>query len=129
MPGLKIAIEGRGKFFWMCLRHVGTRFPRATIYDRSAAATAFRKAEADLGRRGFLDAEGQRMARRISHSLDHPPEDDSTVAFTQDSATVTCRNGKSRTIKLYLTGLDDNAVARTFFNLDAAITQCTAASV
>jgi hypothetical protein len=45
MWGLTIAITGEGQLLQIWPTHAMTRFKGATIYDRSAATTAFRQGE------------------------------------------------------------------------------------
>lgn len=130
MAGLKIAITGDGQLFQIWPSHAMTRFPKATLYDRSAAVTAFRRAEAALGAKGLLDPEGQASARRTAENLANPPAVDATVTFSgpiqNGKVKVTCKNGNEKVFQIRLLSLEDEAIKQAFFHVDDAITRCAA---
>jgi hypothetical protein len=130
MAGLKIAITGDGQLFQIWPSHAMTRFPKATLYDRSAAVTACRRAEAELGAKGLLDPEGQASARRTAENLANPPAVDATVTFSgpiqNGTVKVTCKNGNEKVFQIRLLSLEDEAIKQAFFHVDDAITRCAA---
>jgi len=128
MSGLSIAITGNGQLFQIWPSHAMKRFPRATIYDQSAAVTAFRQAEVNLGKSGYLDAAGQASAQRTAHNLANPPEVDATVTFSgpveNGTVKVACKNGNEKLFQVRLTALTDEAIEQAFYHVDDAITRC-----
>ena len=130
MAGLKIAITGDGQLFQIWPSHAMTRFPKATLYDRSAAVTALRRAEAELGAKGLLDPEGQASARRTAENLANPPAVDATVTFSgpiqNGIVKVTCKNGNEKVFQIRLLSLEYEAIKQAFFHVDDAITRCAA---
>ena len=133
MSRFAIAVTGDGLFMDMWITHGMTRFPQATFYDRSAKVTAFRQAEADLDKAGYLNAEGRAAAKRIAENLKNPPEVDATVEFSgqnfKGKAIVTCKNGNRKEFDLQLVGISDKEIAQLFFHVDAAVTRCKAKPV
>ena len=104
------------------------RFPKATIYDRSATVTDFRKAEVKLGQQGRLDPSGQASARRTAQNLANPPAVDATLTFAgpvqNGTVKVKCRNGVEKVFRVQLLGLGDEAIKQAFLQVDAAIALC-----
>lgn len=126
MRPFKIAVTGDSKFEPMYVTHGMTQWPTATFYDSTAKVTAFRKAEAELGRTGHLDRAGQEMAKRIAESLRNPPAMDVTLRFSttgkQDMVEVIDeKTGKGVKIRLELKGISDREIKQTFKQVDAAI--------
>jgi hypothetical protein len=76
-----IAVTGQGPHLGPYITHAFKKYPKITIYDRTAAVTAFRKQEVDLGKQGYLDREGRRNARATERNLKHPPKVDVTLTF------------------------------------------------
>tara|TARA_R110002049_G_scaffold29972_1_gene101853 strand:+ start:22715 stop:23122 length:408 start_codon:yes stop_codon:yes gene_type:complete len=131
MSGLSIAITGDGQLFQIWPTHAMSRFPRATIYDRSAAVTAFRQAEVKLGQQGWLDRTGQTATQRTAQNLANPPVVDATLTFAgpiqNGTVTVKCKSGNEKVFQVRLTGLEEKAIKQAFFHVDAAINRCKAA--
>ncbi len=125
-----IAITGDGQLFSMWITHGMKRFPMATFYDQSAAVTAFREAEVELGRRGLLDPAGQAAARRTAENLANPPDFDVTLTFKgpvqNGTVTVRCKDGREKTFDVRLTGIDDRSISQGFHNVDSAVSLCLA---
>ncbi len=128
MSGLSIAITGDGQLFQLWPTHAMKRFPRATIYDRSATVTAFRQAEANLGQQGWLNPAGQASAQRTAQNLANPPAVDATLTFAgsmqNGTVKVKCKSGTEKVFQIRLIGLEDKVVQQGFFHVDAAITRC-----
>jgi hypothetical protein len=128
MAGLLIAFTGEGQLFQIWPTHAMKRFPQATLYDRSAKVTAFRQAEAKLGKDGWLNPEGQAAAKRTAQNLANPTEVDATVTFSgplqNGVVKVKCKTGAEKVFQIRLNSLDDKAIEQAFFNVDAAITRC-----
>ncbi|MBT0955911.1 hypothetical protein IV417_00810 [Alphaproteobacteria bacterium KMM 3653] len=76
-----IGISGKGVHHGMFITEASRRWKSATLYDDGAAATAFRKAEVDLGAKGYLDKAGTDHAKRIAKNLAAPRKRDVTVVF------------------------------------------------
>jgi hypothetical protein len=90
--------------------------------------TAFRQAEVDLAKKGWLDAEGQASARRIAHNLANPPPVDVTLTFSgpfqNGTVKVKCKSGGEKVFQVRLNGLGEKVINQAFSQVDAAITSC-----
>ena len=128
MRGLSIAITGNGQLLSVWPTHAMKRFKGATIYDRSAAVTAFRQDEVNLGQQGHLNPAGQASAQRTAQNIANPPSVDATLTFAgsaqNGTVKVKCKNGTETAFQVRLNGLGDAAIQQAFQHVDAAITRC-----
>jgi len=128
MWGLSIALKGDGHLFNVWLSHACKKFKDSTFYDQSPMVTAFRQAEVDLGAKGYLDAPSRAFALETAKNMANPPKVDATLTLKgtirNGTVSVACTNGTEKTFKVSLTGLDDKALAQTFYHVDAAVIAC-----
>lgn len=124
--------KGKGMHMGPYITHAFKRWKGATIYDRSAFITAMRQREVDLGRQGYLDAEGTAMARRTAENLAKKPDDDVTLEFKAKgmllTVTVTCKKGVSTEVSVLPNLLVHDDMTQAFFQLDAAVGKCLGTS-
>ncbi len=130
MWGLSIALKGDGHLFNLWLSHACKKFKGSTFYDHRPMVQAFRQAEVDLAKQGYLNAEGRTDALETAHNMANPPKVDATLTFKgtlrNGTVIVACTNGAEKTFKVSLTGVDDKALAQTFYHVDAAVIACSA---
>ncbi len=130
LPNVSVAVAGSGPLFGVWSTHASKSYRNMTVYDRSAAVTAFRQQEANLGQKGFLDAAGTASAQRTAQNLANPAAVDATVTFSggpeNGTVVVKCQGGMEKRFQVRLSGLGDQAIRQSFSDVDAAIAQCKA---
>ena len=128
LPNVSVAVTGDGALLGVWCSHATQNYRNMTVYDRTAAVTAFRQQEVNLAQQGHLDAAGQAMAQRTAQNLANPQAVDATLTFSgqpeNSTVVVKCRNGMEKRIQVRLTGLGDQAIRQAFASVDAAIAQC-----
>lgn len=107
-----VTVWGGGRLLGWTITDGMQRFPQSTWYDRSGEIQAFIKREVQLGRSGYLDEKGRKLAERAAKNQRNPKKTDVDIHFRSSAERglvhVVGRRGKRSLSYGYQAGsLDD----------------------